>query len=77
MPRTPCLPTHVPAFKNTFLTQLTTINVRSREFPNVLTRMLASQENVNNAMALKGEDAVTLVDILDQVSMLMRIGAPV
>ena len=76
VPRTPCLPTHLLAFKNTFLTQLMTINVRSREFPNALTRMLASQESVNNAMALKGEDAVTLVDILDQVGVSMRIRAP-
>lgn len=53
-------------FKNTFLTQLTTINIRSREFPNALTKMLASQESVNTALSLQGEDALTLVDILDQ-----------
>lgn len=53
-----------------------TINIRSREFPNVLTKMLASQENVNTAMTLQGDDALTLVDILDQVSRLMRIGPP-
>jgi hypothetical protein len=66
---------HALAFKNTFLTQLMTINIRSREFPNVLTKMLASQENVNTAMSLQGDEALTLVDILDQVSPLMRIGA--
>lgn len=58
----------IPAFKNTFLTQLTSINIRSREFPNTLTKMLASQEGMNAAMSLQGDDAVTLVDILDQVS---------
>ena len=30
--------------------------------------MLASQEGMNTAMSLQGDDAVTLVDILDQVS---------
>ena len=44
-----------------------TINIRSRGFPNALTKMLASPENVNTALSLKGEDALTLVDILDQV----------
>ena len=38
------------------------------EFPNTLTKMLASQEGVNTAMSLQGDDALTLVDILDQVS---------
>ena len=44
------------------------VNIRSREFPNALTKMLASQEGVNTALSLQGEDALTLVDILDQVS---------
>ena len=44
------------------------INIRSREFPNTLTTMLASPEGMNTAMSLQGDDAVTLVDILDQVS---------
>jgi len=50
------------------------INIRSREFPNTLTQMLASQEGINTAMSLQGDDAQTLVDILDQVSRLMIIG---
>ena len=44
------------------------INIGSREFPNTLTTMLASPEGLNTAMSLQGDDAVTLVDILDQVS---------
>ena len=52
------------------------INIRSREFPNALTKMLASQESVNTALSLQGEDALTLVDILDQVSMLIRVKTP-
>ena len=54
-----------------------TLNIRSREFPDTLTKMLASQENVNTALSLQDEDALTLVNILDldQVSRLMRIGA--
>jgi hypothetical protein len=48
-----------------------TTNIRSREFPNVLAKMLASRENVNvntAAMSLQGDDVMTLVEILDQVS---------
>ena len=52
------------------------INTRSGEFQNTLTKMLASQEGVNTAMSLQGDDAVTLVDILDQVSRPMIIGPP-
>ena len=52
------------------------INVRSREFPDLLTKMLASQEGVNTAMSLQGDDALTLVNILDQVSRPIRLGAP-
>ena len=52
------------------------INIRSREFPNVLTKMLASPEGVNTAMSLQGDDAQTLVDILDQVSRPIRLRAP-
>lgn len=44
------------------------INIRSREFSNTLAKMLASQEGVNIAMSLQGDDALTLVDVLDQVS---------
>ena len=54
----------------TFLTQLLSINIRSREFSNILTKMLASPEGVNTAMSLQGDDALTLVDILDRVSKL-------
>ena len=46
------------------------INTRSNEFPNALTKMLASQEGMNAAMSLQGDDALTLVGILDQVSRL-------
>jgi len=56
------------AFKNTFLTQLTSVNIRSREFQNSLTKVLASQEGMNAVMSLQGDDALALVDILDQVS---------
>ena len=35
--------------------------------------MLASQEGMNTAMSLQGDDALTLVDILDQVSRLRII----
>ena len=52
------------------------INVRSREFPDLLTKMLASPEGVNTAMSLQGDDAQTLVDILDQVSRPIRLGVP-
>ena len=51
------------------------VNIRSREFPNALTKMLASQEGVNTALSLQGEDAMTLVDILDQVSLPTKAGA--
>ena len=61
-------------FKNTFLTQLMPVNRRSREFPNASTK--ASQEGGNTALSLQGEDALTLVDILDQVSRSARVGAP-
>ena len=37
--------------------------------------MLASPEGVNTAMSLQGDDAQTLVDILDQVSRPIRLGA--
>jgi len=53
------------------------INIRSREFPNTLTQMLASQEGINTAMSLQGDDAQTLVDILDQVSRQMISENPV
>jgi hypothetical protein len=39
----------------------------SREIPGTIERMLASKEGVNIAMSLEGEDALTLVNILDQV----------
>lgn len=57
-----------PAPRNTFLTQLKSIDTRSRKFHTGLTRMLASQENVNTAMSLQGDNALTLVDVLDQAS---------
>ena len=46
------------------------INIGSREFPNILSRVLASQEGMNAVMSLQGDDALTLVDILDQVGRL-------
>ena len=52
------------------------MNIRSREFPDALTKMLASQEGVNTALSLQGEDVSTLADILDQVSKPTRVGAP-
>ena len=38
--------------------------------------MLTLQEGVNIAMSLQGDDALTLIDILDQVSRPIIIGAP-
>ena len=61
---------------NTFLTQLMSINTRLRGFPNTLTKMLASQEGTNTAMSLQGDDAMTLVDVLDHVSKPMMTGTP-
>jgi hypothetical protein len=52
------------------------ISVRSREFPNTLTKMLASQEGMNTAMSMQGDDALALVEILDQVSRPWIVGAP-
>ena len=52
---------------------LMSINIGLREFPNTLTRMLASQEGTNTALSLQGDDASALVDILDQVSRTMMI----
>jgi len=54
------------AFMNT-LTQLTSVGMGSRESQNTLTKILASQEGVNAAMSLRGDDVLTLVDTLDQV----------
>lgn len=48
--------------------QLMPINIGFWKFLNTLTRMLASQGGTNNAVLLQGDDALTLVDILDQVS---------
>ena len=56
------------ALGDAFLTQLRSINVRSRGVPNTLIKMLSSQEGVNTAMLLQDDDASALVDILDQVS---------
>ena len=66
---------HILGSENAFLTQLTSIDTGSREFTNVLTKTLASQEDVNTVMSLRGEDALTIVDILDKVSRLIRIRA--
>jgi len=70
-PQLPVVDSDVPALKNAFLTQL-----RSKEFPNALTELLASQEGVNAAMSLQGDDALTLVDVLDQVSRARIIRSP-
>ena len=67
---------HALASKNTFPTQLMSANIKSREFPNALTKMPISQESVNIALSPQGEDALTLVDILDQVSMLIKVKTP-
>ena len=54
------------------------IDLKSREFLNTLATMLASQEGMNTAISLQGDDAVILVDILDQVSgRLGKSGDPV
>ena len=58
----------IPAPRNTFLAQLGSIDVRSSEFTETLAKILSSQEDVNTAISLEGDDALTFVDILDQVS---------
>ena len=63
----------VLALRNTFLAQLKTIDVRSREFTETLAKMLSSQESVNTVMSLQGNDAQDLVDFLDQVSSWWRM----
>ena len=65
----------VSVFKNTFPTQLVSVNIRHRELPNTPTTMLTSQEGTNTAVSLQGDDALTLVDILDQVGRPVVIGA--
>jgi hypothetical protein len=40
----------------------------SREFTNTLTKMLVSQEGTNTVTSLQGDDALALVNVLDQVS---------
>ena len=67
LPRKIELTQDASAFRETFLTQLRSVNIGSREFPEVIERMLASKEGVNVAMSLEGEDALTLVNVLDQV----------
>ena len=61
---------------NHFLTQLMSINMRSREFPNTLTQTLAYRESINAAMSMQGDDALALVEILDQVSRPGIVGVP-
>ena len=58
----------VPALGNAFLEQLRSIDPKSKELPETLAKMLSSEEGVNTAMSLQGDDVLTLVDILDQVS---------
>jgi hypothetical protein len=71
-----CLTHRCLASKNTSLMQFMSINIKSREFPNALAEMLASQEGTNTAMSLQGDDALTLVDVLDQVSRPRIVGIP-
>ena len=65
----------VPALGNTSLAQLRTVDIKSREFTETLAKMLSSQDDVNAAMSLQSDDALTLVDILDQVSRRRVTGA--
>ena len=58
----------VLALKETFLVQLKTVDIRSGELTGTLAKMLSSQEGVDTAMSLQGEDALSLIDILDHVS---------
>jgi hypothetical protein len=44
------------------------IGMTSRKYPNTFTRMLTSREGMNTAMSSQDDDALTLVDILDQAS---------
>jgi hypothetical protein len=62
--------------RSTFLTRLTSINTKSREFPAALAKILESQDGMDTAMSLQGDDALTLVDILDQVNKPRVIRAP-
>ena len=62
------------ALRDAPLTKLMSVNIRSKEFPNALARMLASQEDMNAAVPLQADDALNLVDILDQVSRSKIIG---
>ena len=50
------------------------VNISFNEFSNTLTKMLASQEDIDAAMSLQGDDALTLVDILDRVGSLVITG---
>ena len=69
---TPRSSSHVLAIKHTSL------NIKSGEYQNSLTEMLASQEDVNTTLLLQDEDALALIDIVDQVSMQqMGIGLPI
>ena len=64
---TPWLTRRRSAFKDTFLTELMSVDIRSKEFPNTLAKVLASQEGMDAAVSLQGDDALALVDVLDQV----------
>ena len=46
------------------------------EFTDTLANMLSSQEGVDTAMSLQGDDALTLVNTLDHVSRPRIIGPP-
>ena len=59
---------NVSALGNRFLAQLRSVDPKSKEFPEALVKMLSSKEAVNTAMSLRGDDFLTLVDILDHVS---------
>ena len=57
-----------PAPRNTFLERLVRIDVGSKKFSSMLAKMLASEEGLDTAMSLQGDDALTFVNILGQVS---------
>ena len=57
--------------------RLRTVDIRSKEFTETLAKMVSSQEDVDTAMSLQGDDAMTLIDILDHVSGRGMTGASV
>ena len=58
----------VLVFGNIFLAQLMVTNIRSRGFPNTLTKALEPHEGMDAVVSSQSEGALALTDILDRVS---------